>query len=80
MTNYKGYTIDNVIFNSKADIDAFLEKQAVDAYKNACWLFIKNCDVESSIYADERAAYLVNYFGYTWEQVEAIELEMLKAA
>lgn len=79
MKQYKGYFIDNVTFNNKADIDTFVERQAVDAYKKAVEMFANHSDMEHSIYADEKAEYLVKEFGYTWEQIEAIEIETLKA-
>lgn len=80
MKQYKGYYIDNVIFNNEADIDAFLEKQAVDAYKSACELFANNSTMVNSVYCDEKAEILVNRFGYTWEQVETLEIEAYKTA
>ena len=79
MKNYKGYYIDKVIFNSKADIDAFLKKQAIEAYKTACWLFAKNKDMDSSMYADQKAEILVSEFDFTWDQVEALEIEAYKS-
>lgn len=78
MKQYKGYYIDNVIFNSTEEIDSFLEKQAVDAYKMACKLFAEHRTIGNSITCDEKAERLVNQFGYTWEQVEEIEIEAMK--
>lgn len=79
MRNYKGYYIDKVIFNNEAEIDAFLEKQAVDAYKMAVTLFVECSNIGNSITCDEKAERLVREFGYTWEQVEEIEIETMKA-
>ena len=79
MINYKGYYIDNITFNSKEEIDNFLEEQAVKAYKQAVELFAVHPDMEHSAYADDRAEYLVSQFGYTWEQVEELEIATLKA-
>lgn len=36
MTKYKGYYIDHVIFNSKAEIDEYLKQSAINTYKTAC--------------------------------------------
>ena len=33
----------------------------------------------NSIYCNEKAEILVNQFGYTWEDIEAIEIETLEA-
>ena len=79
MTQYKGYTIDNVIFSSKEDIDRFLEEQAVKAYRIAVELFDNNRNLEYSMYCDQCADVLVNNYGYTWEQIEALEIATLKA-
>ena len=76
MKQYKGYYIDKVIFNNEEEIDIFLEKQAVDAYKSACELFAQHKTIGNSITCDEKAERLVNQFGYTWEQVEQLEIEV----
>ena len=80
MTNYKGYTIDGVFFNSKKDIDRFLEDSAVNGYKTACKLFAETRSMSASMIMDEKAECLVNQFGYTWEQIEEIEISAYKAA
>lgn len=79
MKQYRGYFIDNVTFNSKVDINTFVERQAVNAYKKAVEMFAVHSDMEHSIYVDEKAEYLTKEFGYTWEQIEAIEIETLEA-
>ena len=73
---YKGMYIGSGCFNSKEEIDRFLENQAVYAYEIACEIFMKDKDYEAAAYADEEAERLVNQFGYTWEQIEAIEAEI----
>ena len=35
--------------------------------------------MEYSIYADEKAENLVNNFGYTWEEVEELDIEFMTA-
>lgn len=79
MRNYRGYYIDNVIFNSKEDIDNFIKAEALRAYKSAVELFAIHSDMANSIYCNEKAEILVNQFGYTWEDIEAIEIETLEA-
>jgi hypothetical protein len=74
MKQYRGYYIDHVVFNSKEDIDNFLEKQAVEAHNKACKYFADHPSMEASNYCMEKAEYLVKQFGYTWEQVEALEI------
>lgn len=80
MQKYRGYYIDGIYFHNKKEIDAFVEKQAVEAYKQACQLFASHCTLECSIYCNEKAERLVKEFGYTWAQLEEIEIEAYKAA
>lgn len=79
MTTYRGYTIDNITFNSKADIDNFVEAQAVEAFRIAIRLFHRDMSMETSVYADSKAKYLMREFGYTPDQIEEIELSELTA-
>lgn len=80
MRQYKGCYIDNVIFHNAKEIDKFLENQALDAYKTACELFAIHNDMEYANYCNEKAEILVNQFGYTWEQLEAIEIQAYATA
>ena len=79
MRNYRGYYIDGFTFKNEQEIDAFIEKQAVDGYKRDVKLFAADPSMEGSIAAGESAERLVKQFGYTWEQVEAIEIEVYEA-
>ena len=79
MKNYKGYYIDKVIFNNEKEIDDFLKVNAINAYRQAVELFAIHSTMENSIYCDERADILVNKFGFTWEDVEELEIRTLKA-
>ena len=80
MTQYKGLYIDNVVFNSKEDIDNFLKEQAIRSYRIAVQAFCEHCDMEHSLYADEQAERLNAQFGMDWEEIEAIEIEAMQAA
>lgn len=79
MTQYKGYFVDHIVFDNKQDIDEHIKAQAIETYKRAIRYFLEKGDMETSIYADEKAEYLVSQCGMTWEQVEAIEIETYKA-
>lgn len=79
MKQYKGYYIDKVVFNSEKEIDNFLKEQAVSAYRKAVKYFANHCTMEASIYCDDKARNLIDNFGYTYKQVEAIEIETLKS-
>ena len=76
---YKGYYIDHVIFNSKEDIDRFILNQAIEAYKMAVKMFMDDHSMASSVFADRKADTL-NRLGMTWEEIEAIEIEVYEAA
>lgn len=80
MRKHRGYYIDGVTFNSESEIDEFVKNQAINAYKTACRIFQSHGTMEASIYCDERAEYLVKNFGFTWAEVEALEIEAYKAA
>lgn len=79
MKNYKGYYIDNVIFHSIEEIDEFVKNQAIEAYKKAVELFAYNSTLENSIYVDSKAEILVNRYGFTWEEIEALEIATYQA-
>ena len=79
MTQYRGYYIDNVIFNSKSDIDAFIKKQSVDEYRRACRYFAEKPSMEASVYCSEKADYLNRVIGLSWEEIEEIELSAYAA-
>ena len=78
MKQYKGYYIDKVIFNSEHDIDEFIRNQAIKAYKDAVEMFAIHSTIENSLWCEEKAERLVNQFGFTWEQVEELEIATLK--
>lgn len=77
MTQYKGYYIDNVVFSSKKDIDAFIKKQAVDKFMMLNKYFAKKPSMEASIACSEQARYLHNEFGFSWEELEEMELKAI---
>jgi hypothetical protein len=81
MTQYKGYYIDHIIFNSKADIDNFRKEQAINRYKMMCEMFARqDAGMELSILMSEQADRLHNEFGMDYNEIENIEIEVFKAA
>lgn len=79
MRKYKGYYIDKVIFNNESDIDEFIKSQAIRAYKQAIEMFVNRHTMANSMYCDEKAEILVNQFGFTWEQVEELEIQVMQS-
>lgn len=80
MTKYKGYYIDHIIFNSKAEIDSHVKEKAIDRYKMMCRMFARDSSMELSILMSEQADRLHNQFGMDYNEIEAIEIEVFKAA
>lgn len=76
---YRGYYIGPGTFQNRAEIDNFLKEKAINAYKQAIRYFINHPGMESSRHADEKAEHLHRVHGFTWEQIEAIEIETLTA-
>ena len=74
MTQYKGYYIDHIYFNSKADIDNHIKQKAVEEYQRRIRYFADHSTMEASIFCSEQADYLHNNFGFSWEEIEAIEI------
>lgn len=81
MKQYKGYYIDHIYFHSEADIDNFLKEQAIDRYKMMCRMFAQeDASMAMSIMMSEQADRLHNNFGMDYNEIEAIEIEVFKAA
>ena len=79
MTKYRGYYIDNVVFNSKEEIDRFLKNQAIESYKKACKRFDENPTMEMSVFCNKQADRLHNVFGLSYEEIEEIEVSAYAA-
>ena len=79
MKQYKGYYIDKVIFNNEDEIDEFIKSEAIRDYKQSVELFVNHLTIKNSIYCDDKAEILVNQFGFTWEQIEELEIQVMKS-
>ena len=77
MKNYRGYYIDKVVFNNEAEIDAFIKKQAVDRFVKLNKIFASHMTMEASIACSEQADSLHNQFGFSWEEIEAMEIQAI---
>lgn len=80
MTQYKGYYIDHVIFNSETDIDSFIKEQAISRYKMMCQMFSKDSSMELCAIMGDQADYMHHVCGMDYNEIEAIEIEVFKAA
>ena len=74
MAQYKGYYIDHTYFNSKAEIDDYIKQKAVDEYQRRIRYFADHSTIEASIFCSEQADLLHNNFGFSYEEIDAIEI------
>lgn len=77
MKRYKGYYIDGVVFNNEAEIDKYLEEKIMELFINACKMFISNPCMETSIHCSKLSMELANKYGYTMDELEDVEMEVL---
>lgn len=78
MTQYRGYYIDKVIFNNKTDIDNFIKDQAVERFKKLNKYFAEDPCMEVSAMCTDQARYLHENYGFSYEELEEMEIEALK--
>lgn len=57
------------------NIQVFTYEGAVNAYKNFCKLFNRDMSIEASVVQDA-AAEDMHKIGFSWEEIEAIELSV----
>lgn len=74
MTQYKGYYIDNIYFHSKAEIDAYIKQKAVEEYQRRIRYFANHSTMEASIFCTEQADLLHNNLGFSYEEIEKLEI------
>lgn len=79
MEQYKGYYIDNIYFNRKDEIDDHIKQKAVEEYQRRIRYFADHPTMEASIFCTEQADLLHNNFGFSYEEIEAIEIEAYAA-
>lgn len=80
MKQYKGYYIDKVIFNNEKEIDAFIKKQTIEKYQTLCKMFAKDACMELIGMMQPYEDRLRNEFGLSYDEIEALEIEAIKAA
>ena len=74
MTQYKGYYIDHIYFHSKAEIDAYIKQMAVEEYQRRIRYFADHSTMEAFIFCDEQADRLHDIFGFSYEEIEELEI------
>ena len=76
--SYKGKFVGPGCYSSRAEIDEAIEREAVESVKLYADLFCinKNAATAADLFQVEEK--LVDNFGYTWEEVDAIEAQAFK--
>lgn len=79
MKQYKGYYIDHIYFNNKSEIDDFVKKQAVERFAMLNKMFSERPSMELSVMCSEQADRLHNLFGFSYEELEEMEISAYTA-
>lgn len=74
MTQYKGYYIDHIFFHSKAEIDDHIKQQAVEKFQMTNKFYAERPDIGVAQLCDEQAELLHDIFGFSWEEIEEMEI------
>ena len=76
--SYKGKFIGPGCYSSRTEIDAAIEREAVESVKLYAELFCihKNATTAADLFEVE--GNLIDNFGYTWEEVNVIEAQAFK--
>ena len=78
--SYKGQYIGPGCFSSRAEVDKYLEQSAVEYVKRVASLFLIHKNYATAAALADAQQRLVDNFGYTWPEAEAIEIEAYKEA
>ena len=76
--SYKGKYIGPGCYSSRAEVDEALKREAVEYVKLVVKLFLIHKNHATAAELADAQQRLVTYFGYTWEEAEAIEIEAYK--
>ena len=77
MTQYKGYYIDHVIFNTKKEIDEKIKSDGIKAMQKFVRMGLNASDAGYMMAAfkeaDNRARFLHDQCGMEWGEIEALQ-------
>lgn len=79
MKQYRGYYIDHIYFNDKSEIDDFIKKQAIERFVMLNKMFSNHPSMELSVMCSEQADRLHNFFGFSYEELEELEISAYNA-
>ena len=78
--SYKGKYIGPGCYSSRAEVDEALKREAVEYVKLVARLFLIHKNHATAAELADAQQRLIDHFGYTWEEAEAIEIEVYKEA
>ena len=76
--SYKGKYIGPGCYSSRAEVDEAIEREAMESVKLYAELFCINKNAATAADLFQVEENLVDNFGYTWEEVDAIEAQAFK--
>lgn len=79
MRKYKNYYICEGGFKSKKEIDDFIKQKHVDSYVMYIEMFANKASMELVCIISELADKLVKQFGFTYSELEDLEIATFKA-
>lgn len=76
--SYKGKYIGPGCYASRAEVDEALKREAVENVQMLAELFIIHKNYATAAALADAQQRLVDHFGYTWPEAEAMEIEVFK--
>ena len=76
--SYKGKYIGPGCYSSRAEVDEALKREAVENVQMLAELFIIHKNYATAAALADAQQRLINHFGYTWPEAEAIENKVFK--
>lgn len=77
---YKGKYIGPGCYSTKAEIDQTIKESKIDYMKILVEVFAATGNRAAAVALADYQERLVNEYGYSWEELEAIEAEIYKAS
>ena len=80
MEAYRGYYIDGFYFHSRAEIDEFLRQRAVKRLRLLVGFFLRDGNMAACAFLSDHETQMVRQHGFTPQEVEDLEIEMMREA
>ena len=80
VTKYKNCYIGEGCFRNKAEVDEYLKQQDIEQFKKLHRMFAEKPDIAMGIICDKQAERLHDMYGFEWDEIEQMEIEVYKEA